>query len=104
MKNEDLTKLTQKIQEKLGQENSALISDELATLISDTANVNSQIEKQSSEIETLKSDKEKLLDVNSKLFLQVSQGYDESLIEDKKAEEKKPFSFKSCFDEKGNFK
>lgn len=104
MKNEDITKLTQKIQEKIGQENSALISEELATLISDTANVNSQIEKQSSEIETLKSDKEKLLDVNSKLFLQVSQGYDESLIEDKKAEEKKPFSFKSCFDEKGNFK
>lgn len=104
MKNEDISKLTQKIQEKIGQENSALISEELATLISDTANVNSQIEKQSSEIETLKSDKEKLLDVNSKLFLQVSQGYDESLIEDKKAEEKKPFSFKSCFDEKGNFK
>lgn len=104
MKNEDITKLTQKIQEKIGQENSALISEELATLISDTANVNSQMEKQSSEIETLKSDKEKLLDVNSKLFLQVSQGYDESLIEDKKAEEKKPFSFKSCFDEKGNFK
>lgn len=104
MKNEEITKLTQKIQEKIGQENSALISEELATLISDTANVNSQMEKQSSEIETLKSDKEKLLDVNSKLFLQVSQGYDESLIEDKKAEEKKPFSFKSCFDEKGNFK
>lgn len=103
MKNEDITKLTQKIQEKIGQENSALISEELATLISDTANVNSQMEKQSSEIETLKSDKEKLLDVNSKLFLQVSQGYDESLI-DKKPEEKKPFSFKSCFDEKGNFK
>ena len=104
MKNEDLTKLTQKIQEKLGQENSALISEELATLMTDNANVNSQIEKQTSEIETLKSDKEKLLDVNSKLFLQVSQGYDESLIEDKKEEEKKPFSFKSCFDEKGNFK
>lgn len=104
MKNEDITKLTQKIQEKIGQENSALISEELATLISDTANVNSQMEKQTSEIETLKSDKEKLLDVNSKLFLQVSQGYDESLIDDKKAEEKKPFSFKSCFDEKGNFK
>lgn len=104
MKNEDITKLTQKIQEKIGQENSALISEELATLISDTTNVNSQMEKQLTEIETLKSDKEKLLDVNSKLFLQVSQGYDESLIEDKKAEEKKPFSFKSCFDEKGNFK
>lgn len=104
MKNEDISKLTQKIQEKIGQENSALISEELATLISDTANVNSQMEKQTSEIETLKSDKEKLLDVNSKLFLQVSQGYDESLIDDKKAEEKKPFSFKSCFDEKGNFK
>lgn len=104
MKNEDITKLTQKIQEKIGQENSALISEELATLISDTANVNSQMEKQSSEIETLKSDKEKLLDVNSKLFLQVSQGYDESLIDEKKPEEKKPFSFKSCFDEKGNFK
>ena len=104
MKNEDFEKLTNTMQEKLGKENSSLIADDIGTLITDNNNMNAEIERQTQLIEKLKQDKENLINANGNLLQQVAMG-----VEKPKQNEKdntttpKKFSFKSCFDEKGNF-
>ena len=104
MKNEDMECLTNRIREKIGDENVALISDELGLLITDTVNVNTELENKDKQIEKLKDDKDNLLTTNSKLFQQVSQALDVKAINENKDEkEQKKFSFKDCFDKKGNF-
>ena len=103
MKKEDFEKLTNGMQEKLGKENSSLIADDIGTLITDNNLMLSQIEKQQEEINKLKTDKENLINTNGNLLQQISMGVDEpkNKVEKEKTPEK--FSFKSCFDEKGNF-
>lgn len=104
MKKEDFEKLTNGMQEKLGKENSSLIADDIGTLITDNQNMLSQIEKQQNEITKLKQDKENLITANGNLLQQVSMGVDDSKKNKEKEDESpKKFSFKSCFDEKGNF-
>lgn len=102
MKKEDFEKLTNGMQEKLGKENSSLIADDIGILITDNQNMLSQIEKQQNEIRKLKQDKENLITTNGNLLQQVSMGVDVSK-KNKEDEPPKKFSFKSCFDEKGNF-
>lgn len=102
MKNEELEAITNSIKEKLGDENTALISDDLGLLITKNTEVyNSSINKDK-EIARIKDDKEKLVIANGRLLQQVSMGVDDT--PKKKEEEKSSFSFKDAFDEKGNFK
>ena len=103
MKNEDFEKLTNSIQEKLGKENSSLIADDLATLMTNNNSMNSELEKRNSQIEQLKTDKENLQNVNMNLLQQIPMGDDNISHKDEPKDEPKKFSFKSCFDEKGNF-
>lgn len=104
MKKEDFEKLTDSIQTKLGKENSSVIADDLATLITDNSSTNEIIIKQNEQIEKLKQEKETLITANGNLLQQVSMGEDTSRTQNKKDEEPpKKFSFKDCFDEKGNF-
>ena len=69
--------------------------------------MNKEIENRNSQITKLKQDKENLIATNGNLLQQVAMGEDfSSNIISRKQEhkEEKPFSFKDCFDEKGNFK
>ena len=105
MQNKEIEELTKRIGDKIGAENKALINDDLALLITDTANTNQIIKDKDNEIQNLKSDKENLLMTNNKLFQQVAIGKEQELEQEK--EKDKPqsnYSFQSCFDEKGNFK
>lgn len=102
MKNEDFEKLTNEMQEKLGKENSSLIADDIGTLISNNSSMLTQIDKQNEQIEKLKQDKEKLISANGNLLQQISMGVEKPKKEDKEETPKK-FSFRSCFDERGNF-
>ena len=102
MNNKEFEKLTNGMQTKLGKENSSLIADDIGILISDNQSMLSQIDNQQKEIERLKRDKENLITANGNLLQQVSMGV-EKPKENKKEETPKKFSFKSCFDEKGNF-
>lgn len=105
MKKEDFEKITESMQEKLGKENSSLIADDIATLITDYSNMNKEIDNKNKQIEKLKNDKENLITANGNLLQQVSMGFEtkEEISKDNKKEEIKKFSFKNCFDEKGNF-
>lgn len=107
MKNEDLKKWIDGVNKKLGKENAGKIADDLGLLITDTDTVNKEIDKRNKRIESLESDHEMLLSVNSNLLQQVGEidEPDDEIHRGKKEEEvKKPFNFRDAFDENGNFK
>lgn len=99
MKFEDITN---NIKEKLGEENTSKIADDIASLISLEKAHENEISENKELIKKLKDDKEMLINANGKLLQQVSMDKDEETKEEEK--EEKPFSFKSVFDEKGGFK
>lgn len=101
----DIDTFRKSIEEKLGEDNSALIADDFATLITFNAEREKSIKSRDDEISKLKRDKETLISANGNLLQQISQESEEVLkpkMEEKV--EKKPFDFRSVFDEKGNFK
>lgn len=56
------------IKEKVGEENSALISDELISLMTEHKALTEQNESNEKQITTLKSEKDDLVNANAKLF------------------------------------
>lgn len=107
MKKEDMDKLINGIQEKIGKDASGLISDDLGMLITDNTNMNKDLINKENEINKLKDQKEKLIATNGNLLQQISMGEEENFFtKNKKEEEKKPkkFNFKDAFDTKGHFK
>lgn len=107
MKKEDMDKLINGIQEKIGEEASGLISDDLGMLITDNTNMNKDLTNKENEINKLKDQKEKLIATNGNLLQQISMGEEENFFsKNKKEEEEKPkkFNFKDAFDTKGHFK
>ena len=100
MNNKEYQELINSASEKLGKENSALVSDIFGTMISDNSEMNKTIQSKDKEIERLQKTNEMLTQANGQLLQQVSMGFEEP----KKEEEKKPFNFHSVFDEHGNFK
>ena len=94
-----------KMQEKIGKENSGKIADDIASILSYDSARSKTIKENNDYIEKLKNDKEMLIEANGNLLQQISSETDEILKpkEVEKEEKKKPFDFKSVFDEKGNF-
>lgn len=56
------------IKEKVGEENSALISDELISLMTEHKSLTEQDNEKAKQIETLKTEKDDLVNANAKLF------------------------------------
>lgn len=105
MKEKEMEELTNKMQEKLGKDAAALIADDIGLLLSDTKKVNKQEEKYQADIQRLKEQKEKLIETNGNLLLQVSVAEDEVQTKKQAAPEEapKPFDFRTSIDEFGNF-
>ncbi len=103
MNEETITKISESIKSKLGDENAALIADDLGILITENKSVQDILSKQENEISTLKDTNEKLVLANGNLLKQVPMG---TAKEDKPEESssKKSFNFADMFDEHGNFK
>lgn len=107
MKKEDMDKLINGIQEKIGKEASGLISDDLGMLITDNTNMNKDLTNKENEINKLKDQKEKLIATNGNLLQQIAMGEEENFFTKNKKEEEektKKFNFKDAFDTKGHFK
>ena len=103
MQEKDFNKLTNTIQEKLGEEASK-IADDIATLITDNSATNKIIKEKDAMIEKLKADKEALIQVNGNLLQQVAMGEEETHVNN--LEEEKPkveIDFRKAFDKYGNF-
>ena len=107
MLEKEFEKITKSIQDKLGKENTSLIADDLGKLITDNATMNKDLRTRDERISKLEQDKEALITTNGNLLQQVAMGDEGGLInknEPKEDEPKKPFDYRSVFDEKGNFK
>jgi len=104
MKNQEFQDTMNKMQEKIGQDASGLIMDDIALLLTDNQTMNKTIEDKDKEIESLKKRNESLMNVNSNLLQQVPMGNEDDLKPEEKEEKKKdPFDFRSVFDEKRKF-
>lgn len=104
MKEEDLIKLTDSIKEKLGEESSALIADDLGVLYTHNKEVQEQLDSYNKEITKLKDTNEKLVLANGSLLQQVPMAKEKEPECEKEATSKKSFNFSEMFDEHGNFK
>lgn len=105
MNSEILKKITDSIQEKIGEDTASIISDDLGTLITENEKTLEEIKNKDDEITSLKDKNQKLISANANLFQQVGFKKEEKEEEKENKEEKpKKFDFRSAFDEFGNFK
>lgn len=72
MTTEDFNKLINGMKEKLGDENTSKIADDLAILISDNANINKDLKSKDDTIQKLNTDKDTLINTNGKLLQQIA--------------------------------
>lgn len=101
----DLEKITTSIQEKLGEETSAMITDDLANILTIKSNYDKELEDNKNQISKLKKDKDVLIEANGNLLQKVKMGAEPKEAEpEKKKQDPKNFDFSAMFDEKGNFK
>lgn len=75
MKNEEMSKLSKEIQEKLGKEHAGTIADDLGKIISDNTNTNKILKEKEAEIEKLKSRNELLAVANRTTFTTSWNGF-----------------------------
>lgn len=98
----NIEEYTNKIQEKLGKEEAGKIADDIANILSYENKLQKDITDKNDEINKLKKDKEMLIEANGNLLQQVPFGKEKD--EKDETDEKKPFDFRSVFDENGKIK
>lgn len=103
MNSEELNVYIDSIKEKIGEENAALISDDLGELITKNTEVYNTLGNKEKEIERLNGLNQNLVSANGKLLQQVSAGF-ETNPRGEEEPPKKSFNFRDAFDEKGHFK
>lgn len=104
MNSEELNTLLNSINEKLGEENSALISDDLGNLITKNTEVYNTLSNKEKEIDRLNNLNQKLISANGSLLQQVGAGFEKNPHDTEDDPPKKSFDFRDAFDEKGHFK
>ena len=106
MNDKELLKITDSLTEKLGEETSALIADDIGLLITANADIQKSLQSKDEEIAQLKSNNEKLVTANSNLLRQIPMGFEAPKPAKPAAKEETSshFSFRDAFDENGNFK
>lgn len=102
MDDDKILELTGRIEETLGKDNSAMISDVLGEIITGNAENMKAIASRDEDIKKLQERNEKLVSANGALLQKVSVGKIEPK-ETKKKEAPKKINLKDAFDSKGNF-
>lgn len=98
-----ILELTGKIEETLGKENAAMISDTLGEILTGNTENMKAIAERDEKIKTLQDRNEKLVSANGALLQKIPMEKAETKDETKK-EAPKPIRLKDAFDSKGNFK
>ena len=104
MDDDKILELTSKIEETLGKDNFATISDTIGELLTGNTENMKAIAERDAEIDKLRDRNDKLVAANGALLQKVPMGYE---AVDKKKEKEAPqpkISLKDAFDEKGNFR
>lgn len=105
MTDDELIKITDSMQEKLG-DNAAVIADDIGVLITSNANSQANLRERDEEIARLKATNEKLVLANGNLLKQipVEKSTASESREPSDVEKPKPISLRDAFDKHGNFK
>ena len=104
MDDDKILEITTSIEETLGKDAFATISDKVGELLTGNTENMKAIAERDAEIDKLKDRNEKLVSANGALLQKVPMGYEQN---DKKKEEKetpRSISLKDAFDAKGNFR
>lgn len=104
MTEEELNKINDNIKGKIGDENFAMIGDDLGTIITGREVMDQTIKDRDAEIAELKSKNEKLVLANAQLFKQIPVGHNSREESDEEDSPTKNISLKDAFDASGNFK
>lgn len=104
MDNGELNAFIDSMKEKLGEENAALISDDLGSLITKNTEVFNTLNNKEKEITRLNDLNQKLVSANGSLLQQVGAGFEKNPHDNNEDPPKKSFNFRDAFDEKGRFK
>ena len=99
-----LDEITNSIKTKLGDDNVALIGDDLGMLITENNKSVNTINDLNKQVENLTSKNEMLTSANSRLLTQIPMEKEEREQEQKEESKPKEFSLKDLFDSKGHFK
>lgn len=100
-----LDDITNSIKEKLGDDNVAIIGDDLGMLITENNKSINMINDLNNQVSTLEDKNKLLVDANSRLLTQIPMEKDEPRDKEEKEESKpKEFTLKDLFDSKGHFK
>lgn len=97
-----ILELTGKIEETLGKENAAMISDTLGEILTGNTENMKAIAERDEKIKTLQDRNEKLVSANGALLQKIPMEKAEAKEETKKEAPKK-INLKDAFDSKGNF-
>lgn len=101
MSDDELIKITDQIQEKLGADNAAVIADDLGLLITANAATQKALQDRDNTIRELTDAKERLIAANGNLLKQVP------VVERKVEDDEKPkkaINLADAFDARGNFR
>lgn len=101
MSDDQIIELTTKIEETLGKENTAMISDTLGEILTGNSENMKAIAERDAQIRSLQDRNEKLVAANGSLLMKlpVAKSEDEEI----QKETPKPINLKDAFDSKGNF-
>ena len=103
MTDDKILELTGKIEETLGKENSAMISDTIGEILTGNTENMKAIAERDAKIKSLQDRNEKLVAANGALLQKVPMERAVDKEDSKKEEAPKKINLKDAFDSKGNF-
>lgn len=103
MSDDELTKIIDGMQEKLGAENSAIIADDLGILISGNAEAQKRSKAQDERIKQLTAHNEKLILANGNLLKQMPVEHSEPVDRRDDDAPKRKINLNDAFDAHGRF-
>ena len=103
MDDEKIIELTGKIEETLGKENSAMISDTLGEILTGNSENMKKIAERDATIKSLQDRNEKLVAANGALLQKIPMEKAETKESSVTKEAPKKINLKDAFDAKGNF-
>lgn len=103
MTDDKILELTGKIEETLGKENSAMISDTIGEILTGNTENMKALAERDAKIKSLQDRNEKLVAANGALLQKVPMERAVDKEDSKKEEAPKKINLKDAFDSKGNF-
>lgn len=103
MNDDKIIELTSKIEETLGKETTAMISDTLGEILTGNTENMKAIAERDAKIKTLQDRNEKLVSANGALLQKIPMEKADDKVDSEKTEAPKKINLKDAFDKNGNF-